>query len=91
MLYNENCPFPEIIANIGLRTNESSILPFPKNKTLNDLINVSKENASEISLHPVLKKKEKLLKKKGKGWIAIKENKVKGEYFQELWYLGVSE
>ena len=72
MLYNENCPFPELISSIGLRTNESSILPFPKNKTLNDLINVSKENASEISLHPVLKKKEKLLKKKGKGWIAIK-------------------
>lgn len=32
-----------------------------------------------------------MFKKKGKGWIAIKEMKVKGEYFQELTYLGVSE
>ena len=72
MSYNETCPFPDILTNIGQRTSESSILPFPKNKTLNDLISVSKENASEISLHPVLKKKDKFLKKKGNGWIALK-------------------
>lgn len=65
-------PFPEIIRRIGVRTTSSSILPFPKNKVLNDLIEVSKENASEISLHPALKKKDKLFKKKGKDWLAIK-------------------
>jgi len=37
-----------------------------------DLIKVSKENASEMSLHPLLKKREKIFKKKGKNWLAIK-------------------
>jgi len=37
-----------------------------------DLIKVSKENASEMSLHPLLKKKEKVFKKKGKNWLAIR-------------------
>lgn len=55
------------------------------------MIAVSKENASEISLHPLLKKKEKILKKKGRGWLGIKEYKLKGEYFQELTYFAVSE
>jgi hypothetical protein len=48
---------------------------------MEDLIAVAKENASEISLHPILKKKDKIFKKKGKNWIAIRETKVKGEYF----------
>ena len=56
-------------------------MPFPVNKQMNDLIAVSKENASEISLHPLLKKKDKLFKKKGQGWLAIKESKAKGEYY----------
>jgi hypothetical protein len=37
-----------------------------------DLIKVSKENASEMSLHPLLKKRDKIFKKKGKNWLAIK-------------------
>jgi hypothetical protein len=49
-----------------MRKSSSSILEFPKNKMLEDLIKVSRENASEMSLHPLLKKKDKILKKKGK-------------------------
>lgn len=37
-----------------------------------DLIKVSKENASEMSLHPLLKKKEKVFKKKFKNSLAIR-------------------
>lgn len=48
------------------------MLPFPKSKMIQDLIKVSVENASEMSLHPLLKKKEKIFKKKGKNWIGIK-------------------
>ena len=55
-----------------------------------DLIKVSKENASEISLHPQMKKKEKNLKKKGKSWIALKEYKNKNEYFDEVVYFAMS-
>jgi len=47
-------------------------LPFPKNKQILDLIKVSVENASEMSLHPLLKKRDKILKKKGKGWVGIR-------------------
>lgn len=72
MNYTNTCPFPEMLTRLGIRTNESTILPFPKNKQLNDLIAVSKENASEISLHPILKKKDKLVKKKGKKWLGIR-------------------
>ena len=39
----------------------------------------------------MLKKKDKAFKKKGKGWLAIKETKIKGEYFQEVTWLGVSD
>jgi hypothetical protein len=65
-------------------------LPFPKNKQLQDLIKVSNENASEMSLHPLLKKREKVFKKKGKSWLAIREIKNKSEYFDEVIYLAVS-
>ena len=57
---------------------------------INDLIKVSQENASEMSLHPLLKKREKVFKKKGKNWIAIKEYKNKGEYGPELAYTAIS-
>lgn len=65
-------------------------MPFPKNKQLQDLIKVSNENASEMSLHPLLKKREKVFKKKGKSWLAIREIKNKSEYFDEVIYLAVS-
>lgn len=42
-------PFPKMIERIGLRPErkgETNLLPFPKNKIIMDLINVSKENAS---------------------------------------------
>jgi hypothetical protein len=64
---------------MGLRLqNPNAILPFPKNKNIADLIKVSNENASELSLHPLLKKKDKTFRKKGKNWIAIREFKTKG-------------
>ncbi len=91
MPYSEmNNPFPGLIERISVRPDINTLLPFPKNKMINDLIKVSRESASEISLHPLLKKKDKLIKKKGKEWLGIKEIKVKGEYFQELSYLAVS-
>jgi hypothetical protein len=31
-----------------------------------------------MSLHPLLKKREKVFKKKGKNWLGIKEYKIKG-------------
>ena len=80
VVYSENNPnpFPELLGNIAVRKKQSSILPFPPNKMINDLIKVSTENASEISLHPLLKKRERVFKKKGKNWLAIKEYKVRG-------------
>ena len=80
MIYSENNPnpFPELIQRIAVRTEKKGVLPFPTNKMINDLIKVSQENASEMSLHPLLKKRDKVFKKKGKGWIAIKEYKAKG-------------
>jgi len=42
---------------------------------IDDLINVSSLNASEISLNNNMKKKERLLKKRGKDWVALKEYK----------------
>ena len=68
---NEN-PVPGLLERIGMRKSSSSILEFPKNKMLEDLIKVSRENASEMGLHPLLKKKDKVLKKKGKDWLAIR-------------------
>ena len=88
--FSEKTTIPDLITRIGVRENQSSILPFPKNKPLNDLIAVSRENASEISLHPLLKKKDKAFKKKGRGWVAIRETKVKGEYLQEITWLAIS-
>lgn len=69
---------------------EKGLLPFPKNKSLSDLVKISVENASELSLHPLLKKRDKIFKKKGKGWIALRESKNKGEYFEETIYFAVS-
>jgi hypothetical protein len=79
-IYSENNPnpFPELIAKLAVRTGQEGILPFPLNKMLQDLIKVSSENASEMSLHPLLKKRDKVFKKKGKGWLGIREYKVKG-------------
>jgi hypothetical protein len=74
MIYSENNPnpFPELITKIGTRSSETGVLPFPQSKMIKDLIKVSSENASEMSLHPLLKKREKIFKKKGKNWLAIK-------------------
>jgi hypothetical protein len=38
---NEN-PFPKILENIGLRKSANSLLQFPKNKMLEDLVKVSR-------------------------------------------------
>lgn len=38
-----------------------------------------------------MKKKEKLAKKKGKDWIALKETRNKNEYFDQYIYLAVGE
>jgi hypothetical protein len=48
------------------------MLPFPKSKAIDDLISVSSLNASEIALNNTIKKKEKVLKKRGKTWLALK-------------------
>jgi hypothetical protein len=80
MIYSENNPnpFPDLITKIAVRTEKQGVLPFPNSKMIQDLIKVSKENASEMSLHPLLKKREKVYKKKGNGWLAFKEYKIKG-------------
>ena len=74
MIYSENNPnpFPDMIDRIAVRKDQSGILPFPVNKMITDLAKVSRENASEMSLHPLLKKRDKVFKKKGKSWLAIK-------------------
>lgn len=74
IIYSENNPnpFPDLIDRLANRKEQSGVLPFPPNKMINDLIKVSKENASEMSLHPLLKKRDKVFKKKGKNWLAIK-------------------
>ena len=48
MIYSENNPnpFPELITKIAVRTEKQGVLPFPNSKMINDLIKVSKENAS---------------------------------------------
>lgn len=75
---NTGNPFPEMIRRLGIREREEGgLLPFPESKQINDLVKVSVENASEMSLHPLLKKKDKILKKKGKNWLAIRETKSK--------------
>lgn len=56
-----------------LGTGDQNLLPFPKSKPMLQLIKVSKENASQISLNPQMKKKEKLSKKKGKNWLGLKQ------------------
>ena len=43
-----------------------------------------------MSLHPLLKKRDKVFKKKGKNWLGIKQFKVKGQYRQDLSYTAVS-
>lgn len=86
-------PFPIIFNKIRNRpenNTESSFLPFPEIKTITDLIKVSKENASEISLHPQLKQKVKFAKRKGKGWMGLREIKNKNEYYDEVSYLAIS-
>jgi hypothetical protein len=82
MIYSVNNPnpFPELITRIAVRSDVKSVLPFPTSKMIQDLIKVAQENASEMSLHPLLKKKDKIFKKKGNGWLAIKEYKSRGEY-----------
>lgn len=55
--YSEKSQIQDILKRISERDVSSTILPFPPNKMMNDLIAVSTENASEISLHPLLKKK----------------------------------
>lgn len=52
---------------------------------------VSKENASEISLHPQMKQKIKFSKRKGRNWMGLREVKGKNEYFDELSFFAVSE
>lgn len=65
------------------------MLPFPKSKVLEELIAVSSQNASEIALHGSMKKREKMLRKKGKSWLALKEFKNDFEYYEETLYLAV--
>jgi hypothetical protein len=43
-----------------------------------------------MSIHPLIKKRDRVFKKKGKGWLAIKESKHRGEYFDETIFLAVS-
>lgn len=38
-----------------------------------------------------MKKKEKIVKKKGKNWLGIKEYQNKNEYFNEIAYFAMSE
>lgn len=85
-------PFPELLKRISFKSEreEGGILPFPKNKQLLDLMKVCVENASEMSLHPLLKKREKILKKKGKGWTGLREIKFKAEYYDETMYFAAS-
>jgi len=88
--WNNSCqfnlanPFPTILSRLVTRTEaikRNSLLPFPEVKIVNELIKVSKENASEISLHPQMKQKIKLSKRKGQNWMALREVKGKNEYF----------
>jgi hypothetical protein len=51
---------------------EQKILPFPKSRILEDLIKVSSLNASEISLSTNMKRKEKVLKRKGRNWLGLR-------------------
>ena len=44
--FTDKTTIPDLLTRIGVRESTSTILPFPKNKPLNDLIAVSKENAS---------------------------------------------
>lgn len=73
-LVAEGNPVPKLIEKLNARdpVEEKGLLPFPKNKQMLDLIKVSSENASEMSLHPLLKKRDKIFKKKGKNWIALR-------------------
>jgi hypothetical protein len=53
-------PIPAIIAKFSVRSTKdgpNSILPFPISKSLEELMRISKENASEISMNPQMKKK----------------------------------
>lgn len=79
--WNNSCqfnlvnPLANIINKFVARVEASkgnSLLPFPEIKAINELIKISKENASEISLHPQMKQKIKLPKKKGKDWFALR-------------------
>ena len=91
MPYETENPFPLILSRLAgkLDIPEQKMLPFPKSKVLEDLIAVSSLNASEIALNNSMKKKEKVLKKKGKGWLALKEFKVDFEYYEESLFFGV--
>lgn len=44
--FSEKSPLQELLTRISERDTSSTILPFPPNKMMNDLIAVSKENAS---------------------------------------------
>ena len=72
-----------------METAEQKILPFPKSKVLEDLISLSSRNASEISLSPHMKKREKVSKKKGRNWWCLKEYKNEFDYYEESVYFAV--
>lgn len=65
------------------------MLPFPKSKVLDDLIAVSSLNASEIALNNNMKKREKMAKRRGKSWVALREIKNDFEYYEETLHFGV--
>ena len=79
--WNNSCqfnlvnPFPGILGKLVNRAEAvkgNSLLPFPEVKSVNELIKVCRENASEISLHPQMKTKVKLSKRKGKNWMGLR-------------------
>lgn len=67
-------PIPKLIERLNARdpAEEKGLLPFPKNRQILELAKVAEEGALEMSIHPLLKKRDKVFKKKGKGWIALK-------------------
>ena len=78
-------PFPLILSKLAgkIEVREQTILPFPKSKVVDDLINASSLNASEISLNVNMKKKEKVSKRRGKNWLGLRESKIDFEYYEE--------
>lgn len=56
---------------------------------MKELIRLCETNASEISLAPLIKKKEKYIKKKLKDYIILRETKSNFDYFEEVDCLAV--